>query len=119
MVLASASFFVFAQKPPPYDPNYMAQGHLLVLRVVPGDKSLKLFFAGKKAGELDLKKDHVVLSVTAMGGKKQETLRFKENGEAYDVLDLPAWNEPYDLSVKSRVRGKVEELKVKMPAAKP
>jgi hypothetical protein len=117
--LASISFFAFAQKPPPDDPNYMAQGRLLVLRVVPGDKSVKLFFAGKKAGELDLKKDHLVLSVTATGEKKQESLKFKESGEAYEVLNLPAWNEPYDLSVKSQIKGKIEELKVKMPAKKP
>lgn len=119
LTLVSTSFFVFAQKPPPDDPNYMAQGQLLTLRIVPGDKSVKLFFAGKKAGELNLKKDHLVLSVTATGEKKQEILKFKESGEAYEVLDLPAWNEPYDLSVKSRVKGQVEELKVKMPATKP
>jgi hypothetical protein len=86
---------------------------------VPGDKTVKLFFAGKKTGELDLKKDHRILSVTATGGTKQESLRFKESGEAYEVVDLPAWNEPYDLSVKSRVKGKIEELRVKMPPTKP
>lgn len=119
LVLSSISFFAFAQKPPPDDPNYMAQGRLLILRVVPGDKSVKLFFAGKKTGELDLKKEHSVLSVTAMGGQKQETLKFKESGEAYEVLDLPTWTEPYDLTVKSRVKGKVEELKVKIQPTKP
>lgn len=119
LVLMLPPFLAFAQKPPPNDPNYMAQGHLLVLRVVPGDKTLKLFFAGKKAGEVDLKKDHMILSVTATGGKKQESLKFKESGEAYEVVDAPAWNEPYDLSVKSRVKGKFEELKVKIPAPKP
>ncbi|MGZ3743089.1 MAG: hypothetical protein ACXWRE_05640 [Pseudobdellovibrionaceae bacterium] len=117
--LISTASFAFAQKPPPYDPNYMAQGRLLTLRVVPGDRSAKLYFAGTKAGELDMKKDHIVLSVTAMEGKKRETLKFKENGEAYEVVDLPPWNEPYELSVKSRIKGKIEELKVKMPPTKP
>jgi hypothetical protein len=115
----SLSLLAGAQKPPPDDPNYMAQGRLLILRVVPGDKSVKLFFAGTKAAELDLKKDHTLLSVTASGKKKSEILKFKETGEAYEVSTLPTWKEPYELSVKSSIRGQVEELKVKMPATKP
>lgn len=119
MLLGLTTPVAAQQKPPPDDPNYMAQGRMLILRVVPGDKSLKLFFLGKKAGELDMKKDHLVLSITATGNKKQEVLKFKESGEAYEVSELPKWNEPYDLSVKSQVKGTVEELKVKIPAKKP
>lgn len=110
-----------AQEPPRVgDPQIGAEGRLLVLKVVPGESTLKLFFAGKKAAQLDFNKDHKLLSVTAFSKEgQQETLKFRNMGDAYEVMELPKWKEPYSLGVKSEVRGKVEELKVNIKPSKP
>lgn len=42
--------------------EYSAQGNLVILRIVPGDKVIKLFIVGRKAAELDFKKDAEALS---------------------------------------------------------
>lgn len=98
-------------------PQIGGEGRLLMVRVVPGDKTAKLYFVGKKAAEIDFKKDHKVLSITAFSNGKSEELRFKSTGEAYEVYGTP--NKPYDLNVKSEVRGKVETIKVNISPAKP
>lgn len=111
---------VFAQEPlPPGAPQFGAEGRLLILKVVPGDRTAKLFFIGKKAVTLDFQKDHKLLSVTAFNDGQKETLKFRSSGESYEVLNMPAWKEPYSLDVKSEVRGKVEELNVKIVPTKP
>lgn len=110
---------VFAQEPPrPGDPQIGAEGRLVVLKIVPGEGTLKLFFAGIKTAELDFAKDHKLLSVTAFKGGKKETLKFRNMGDSYEVMDLPPWEKPYSLGVKSEVRGKVEELKVEIKTKK-
>lgn len=98
-------------------PQIGGEGRLLIVRVVPGDKTAKLFFAGKKAAEIDFKKDHKVLSITALSDGMSEELHFKSTGDAYEVYGTP--NKPYDLNVKSEVRGKVETIKVNISPAKP
>lgn len=103
---------VAAQVPRPGDSEYTAQSRLLIVRVVPGDKTAKLYLAGKKAGELDLKKESRVLSITAFGAKKTEELVFKGEGEFYEIQNLPSWREPYELSIRAETRGIQEEVKV-------
>lgn len=108
-----------AQMPRPGDPEYTAQGRLVIVRVVPKDRTAKLFFVGKKAAELDLKKDHKVLSVTAIGpGSKSEQLSFQGEGDAYTVSQIPDWSQPYDLSIMTETRGQKDELKVKIENGK-
>ncbi|KHD88378.1 MAG: hypothetical protein OM95_09590 [Bdellovibrio sp. ArHS] len=120
VVTALFSSLTLAQEPPrPGDPQFGAEGRLLILKVVPGDRTAKLFFVGKKAAELDFNKDHKLLSVTALKNGQTETLQFKNNGDSYEVFGLPGGKEPYSLGVKSEVKGKVEELKVKIQPAKP
>lgn len=110
----------FAQEPlSPGTPQFGAEGRLVILKVVPGDRTAKLFFIGKKAVTLDFQKDHKLLSVTALKDGQKETLKFRNNGESYEVLNMPAWRDPYSLDVKSEVRGKVEELNVKIVPTKP
>lgn len=98
-------------------PQIGGEGRLLMVRVVPGDKTAKLFFVGKKAAEIDFKKDHKVLSITAFSDGKSEELRFKSTGDSYEVYGTP--NKPYDLNVKSEVKGNVETIKVNISPAKP
>ncbi len=123
VILLSITFLsinLWSQEPPrPGDPQIGAEGRLLVLKVVPGESTIKLFFAGKKAAELDLAKDHKLLSVTAFQRGKKETLNFRNLGDVYEITNLPSWKEPYSLGVKSEVRGTVEEIKVQIRNQKP
>ena len=81
--------------------EYSAQGRLVILRIVPGDKVAKLFILGKKAAELDLKKDAKVLSVFLNSGGSSEELRINNRGDYYEVRGLPKREIPYELSVKT------------------
>ncbi|MBV2167840.1 MAG: hypothetical protein KUL82_03950 [Bdellovibrio sp.] len=118
--LTFSSTLAFSQEPPrPGDPQFGAEGRLVILKVVPGDRTAKLFFVGKKAAEIDFTKDHKLLSVTAFKDGQTETLKFRNNGDSYEVLDMPGWKGPYSLGVKSEIKGKVEEFKVKIQPSKP
>lgn len=120
LTLTLKASVVFSQEPPrPGDPQIGAEGRLVVLKIVPGDKSLKLFFAGTKTAELDFNKNHKLLSVTAFKDGQKETLHFTNRGDSYEVTELPKMKVPYSLGVKSEVRGKVEELKVEIKNHKP
>lgn len=103
----------------PGSPEFASEGRLMILRVVPKDKGAKLFFAGRKAADFDFKKDHKLLSVTAMRGEQKEVLQFEKQGDGYQVTNMPTWNEGYTLDVKSEVKGKVEEHNVKIKTSKP
>lgn len=128
MLLATALWMMpmvgSAQEPIPGDPNYPmakyeAEGRLLVLKVVPGNKSAKLFFVGKKAAELDLKAGHKLLSVTAMGEGQKEELKFRNTGDSYEVTNFPEWPKAFELRVKSEIKGQIEEHKLKIQPSKP
>ena len=56
---------------------------------------------------------------TAFKDGQTEILKFRNTGDSYEVLKMPNWTEPYSLDVKSEVRGKVEDLKVKIQPTKP
>ncbi|MGZ3768856.1 MAG: hypothetical protein ACXVCP_05125 [Bdellovibrio sp.] len=110
----------FAQEPSrPGDPQFGGEGRLVILRVVPGDKTAKLYFIGKKAAEFDFNKDHKLLSVTALSNGKSETLQFRNKGDSYEVLNVPSEKGAYELNVKSEIKGKVEDIKVKVQTPKP
>lgn len=115
LLIATMASVSLAQEPPrPGDPQIGAEGRLVVLKVVPGESTLKLFFAGTKAAEVDFTKEHKLLSVTAFKEGQKETLKFRNMGDSYEVMELPKWSEPYSIGVKSQIRGKVEELKVQI-----
>lgn len=106
--------FALAEEPPrPGDPQFGGEGRLIILTVVPGESTAKLYFIGKKAADINLKKDHKLVSVTAFSNGKREELRFKtiSGGNSYEVLNVPAAT-PYQLDVRSEIRGKVEDIKV-------
>lgn len=117
--ILSSSLSTWAQGERPDRPEYLAQSRLLTLRVVPGDKNAKLYFAGQKVAGMDWRKDHQVLEITALTSKKTETLQFNREGDAYVIPQLPNWNEPYDLVVKSQTKGQVENIHVKIKNKKP
>jgi hypothetical protein len=120
MVVTLQSTLAFAQEPPrPGDPQIGAEGRLVVLKVVPGESTMKLFFAGKETASVDFGKNHKLLSVTAFKGGKKETLKFRNMGDSYEVMEMPKWEQPYSLGIKSEVRGKVEELNVEIKTKKP
>lgn len=120
MAVCLQSTLAIAQEPPrPGDPQIGAEGRLLTLKIVPGESTMKLFFAGKETAAVDFGKNHKLLSVTAFKGGKKETLKFRNMGDSYEVMEMPKWEQPYSLGVKSEVRGKVEELNVEIKATKP
>lgn len=99
----------------PDNPEYMSTGKLVTIRVVPGDRTAKLYVVGKKAAELNVQKDHQILEITALSPqKKTEILQFQRNGDAYEISNMPSWKEPYDLNVKAETRGQKEEVRVRI-----
>src|SRR5262245_35055371 len=92
---------------------YEAEGRLITFRVVPGEKSAKLFLLGKKAGELSWEKDAHLISVTAFSGKSSEKLRFKEDGSSYILTEIPK-SADLTLSLRAELRGKKESVKIRI-----
>ena len=123
-IITMAVFFLFqavgAQEPlPPGFPQIGAEGRLLTLKVVPGESTVKLFFAGKEAAQVDFNKNHKLVSVTLSKAGKKENLQFRNIGEAYEVTESAKYSKPYSLEIKSEVRGKIEQLKVDIPIKNP
>ena len=98
----------------PLKPEYQSVSRSVVLRVVPGDKTAKLFVAGHKTATADLSKQPVVVSVTAWNQGESEILDFRRDGDGYLITELPKWREPYDINVKLESRGNLEEMKVRI-----
>ncbi|NUN07199.1 MAG: hypothetical protein HUU57_15745 [Bdellovibrio sp.] len=124
ILLASCAFLIFqfagAQEPrPPGFPQIGAEGRLLTLKVVPGESTVKLFFAGKEAARADFNKNHKLVSVTLSKEGKKETLQFRNVGDAYEITEPAKFSKPYSLEIKSEVRGNVEQLKVDIPIKNP
>ena len=94
--------------------QYTAEGRMLTVKLVPGDKAAKLFFVGKKVADLDFQKDHKLLSIVAVSNDKKEILKFTGAGDSYEVSELPKWKTPYELTLKTELKGQVEEIKVKI-----
>ena len=92
-------------------PEYTASGKLLSLRIVPGDRTAKIYIVGTKMAEVDLKKDAKILSVH-LNDSKPETLHVNDRGDYYEVRGVPREGQPYKLSIKTRIRGQSEEVPV-------
>lgn len=93
--------------------RYEAEGRVLTFRVVPGEKSAKLFLLGRKAGELNLNADARLISVTALHGGRSERLLFKPDGEAYLIPEFPE-NGDLMLTLKAEVHGRKDQVKIRM-----
>lgn len=98
--------------------QYSAEGNILIFHVVPGDKTAKIFFVGKKMMEVDFKKDAKILSVF-LNESDGETLQVSPRGDYYEVKGVPRLGQPYRLSIKAEVKGKPEEVKVNISPKKP
>lgn len=110
-----ASLFAMAQVPRAGDDEYMVQGRLVILKFVPKDQKAKLFFAGKKTGEIDFKKDHKILTITAFDKQsKKEILSFSKDGEAFEITNLPSWKKPYELEIRTETKGQIEDFKIEV-----
>ncbi len=96
------------------NPEYLGSGRLLTIRIVPADRTAKLYVVGKKAAQIEIGKDYQVIEITALNKKQNETLEFRRDGEAYVISNLPKWNEPYDLKVRAETRGQKDEVKVRI-----
>ena len=123
-LIAGCVFLLFqtvgAQEPlPPGFPQIGAEGRLLTLKVVPGESTVKLFFAGKEAAQADFNKNHKLISVTLKKEGRKETLKFRNMGDAYEITEPAKYPKPYSLEIKSEVRGKLEQLKVDIPTKNP
>ena len=110
----------FGQDPIQNDhPEFLGQGKLVILRIIPGDKTAKLFIVGRKAAELDLKKEAQILSVFLNSSNSQEELRVNNRGEFYEVSGMPNRTSPYVLSVKTKVNDHIEDIKINIKTKMP
>lgn len=108
----------FAQSPREI-PEYTHQGNLVSVRIVPKDRTAKIFLVGHKAAEVNLKDEAKVLSVTLLKKNQKEVLQLDKQGDYYEVKGLPAGRQPYDLMIQTEVRGQAEHLKVEVHPQKP
>lgn len=99
-------------------PEYTTQKGLVVLRVVPKDRTAKIFLAGHQAAVLDLKKDAQLLSVTVIKGDQKQKLELRANGEFYEVKNLPE-QKPYELEFQVQVQNKPQQMRLKIDSTKP
>lgn len=108
---------------PTTGPDYrplMIQGQLTSIRIVPGDKSMKLFVLGKKAVDIKPPTEFrpEIIKVTAFSKDSQEDLKLTPEGEYYTVTP-PKWQNPYSLRIETKLNEQLEKLEVKLPARKP
>ena len=108
-----------SQVPRAGDPEYTTQSRFLVLRIVPKDKSAKIFLTGQEALNIDLKKEAKIISVTLLKNQKKEILHLEGDGDTYEIQGIPTGPGAYEIGVKTEVRGTQEEMKVIVPNAKP
>lgn len=95
-------------------PEYTGQGKLIIVRIIPGDKTAKLFLLGKKTAEVNLKKEAKLLSVFLNSSGSTEELRVNNRGDYYEVNNLPRSTIPYVLSIRANVNGETENIKVQV-----
>lgn len=115
------SLYLFAQEHDPSGriPQYFAEGAAVALRVVPQDKTARVYLMGRKAVDMDFKKKSKVLSVT-LNSKNPGELRINQKGEYYEIEGLPNSKDPYELSIRTETQGQLEDIKVKINSpAKP
>lgn len=113
LFLSLSAFHLSAQFPD--DPKIEATGKLLTIRVVPQDKSARIYLAGVEAAAIDLKTSSPMVEITAQKGKERRKLEFTNLGDAYEVKELPSWSKPYELIFKARVKEKTEDIRVNIP----
>jgi hypothetical protein len=111
--------WAFSQQFYPGSPQYKAESNLVILRFFPGSKSGKIFLAGTKVADLDFSKDAKNLSVVMLNDSKKEILKLNGNGDYYEVESAATFPTSYQILVNAEVRGKLQELKLKVPNTKP
>lgn len=99
-------------------PQYVAEGQLISLRIVPGDRTAKIFLIGQKRAEVDLRSDAKILSVF-LEEKPNEVLMISDKGRYYEVQGVPSAGKPYQLSIRAKVGKQTEDLHVRVNPTKP
>jgi hypothetical protein len=100
-------------------PEYSHQGSLVSLRIVAKDRTAKIFVAGNKAVEMNLKQEPKLLSVSLLDKSKREVLKMDKQGDFYEVRGLPAGHKAYQLLIEAELQGQIENMKVNIPSQKP
>lgn len=91
------------------------QGNLLTIRLVIGEKKAKIFMVGKETAKINLEKDAKIIEVTAFKNDiEKEQLAFTPGEGYYTIKKLPEWTSPYELRVKTKVKSKEEEIRLKV-----
>lgn len=103
----------------PANPQYVIENKMLVLRFVPMDKKAKVFITGNKVADIDFNKDAKLISVVMLSQSRSETLQVNRQGDYYEVQRSSSFPETYQLVFKTKVRGKTQELNLKVDATKP
>lgn len=92
----------------------MAQGQIMSVRVVPADKSAKLFVLGKKALDYKAGLKPKVLQVTAFNSGEEEELHLTPEGDYY-TINNPQIKKPYSLRVRTQLDKQEEKFEIKVP----
>ena len=91
---------------------YESEGQLISLRLIPGDKTAKLYLVGKKTAELSMQKNPKLVSVMSSFRGKNEELAFTNEGDAYVISPFPS--NPSVLKIKAEIGEKQETIKLKV-----
>lgn len=92
----------------------MAQGQLMSVRVVPADKTAKLYILGKKVVQTGPKIRPRILQVTAFNQDQEEELHLTPEGDYYTVSN-PKLSKPYSLRVRAQLAHEEEKFEISVP----
>jgi hypothetical protein len=89
------------------------QGSLMNVRIVMGEKQLKVFLTGKEAAVVDFAKDAKLLQITAFkSDTEKEELEFVPGQGYYTVKKMPDWQAPYQFKVRTQLKNKTESISI-------
>ncbi|MBC7372217.1 MAG: hypothetical protein H7326_11665 [Bdellovibrionaceae bacterium] len=93
-----------------------AQGKMITLKLVVGEP-LKILVVGREEAKIDLK--NLVLTVRRMNPTKQKTLATERNENTFVVSEALNADAVTDLEVTTKLQGKKESFRFKLPVKKP
>ncbi len=93
----------------------MVQGQVLSLRIIPADKTAKIFVMGKKVLEAKPK----LLQVTAFDKNNHEELHLTQQEDHYTVTNPQHLEKPYKLKIRAQYNKSEEKFEVEVPSKMP
>ena len=104
----------FAQDPSRPQLNNLSQtGQLMTVKLVPKDKNLDIFLAGKPAAKIDLRNAEVEVTILDDANSPRNLKLIKRAGY-YSVDELMNYSQPVDLQVKATVKDRSETFKFRV-----